>query len=52
MSDSYTLTEVAKHNNPESLFVVIDNGVYDVTSMFFQSSDTSLERLVRCEQLG
>lgn len=31
-SDTYTLAEVAQHNSASDCWLVIDNGVYDVTS--------------------
>jgi len=32
MSKQISLAEVAKHTTPESLYIVVDDGVYDVTS--------------------
>ena len=35
MSQTFTKSQVAEHKDDKSMYIIIDDGVYDITSMFF-----------------
>ena len=38
MSQTFTKSQVAEHKDEKSMYIIVDDGVYDITSMFFQYS--------------
>lgn len=46
MSKEFTMAEVAKHRSDDSLYLVIDGGVYDVTSKWSLALKKPRERRV------
>jgi cytochrome b involved in lipid metabolism len=45
MSKQYTKAEVAQHKDEKAMFIIIDDGVYDVAGMCFFSAFCFWDRL-------